>query len=387
MPAERRIAVVTGSRADWGLLQPVAALLKSEPGTVLQVVVTGSHLAPEFGSSVDEIEADGFAVASRVAMLEPGDTPRDSARSTGRGVAACADAFAALRPHLVLLLGDRFEIFAAAAAAAIMRIPIAHLCGGDVTEGAVDDSLRHAITKLAHLHFPTNEPAAHRIAAMGEPRARIHAVGSTGLDRIRAVADPGRTATFAALGIAPRARNLLVTFHPETARPGRALAQLDELLAAVDALGADYAFIVTKANADAEGRAINARLDSWAAGRADVALRASLGGALYVNAMRHADAVVGNSSSGLYEAPFLQRPSVNLGERQAGRPRAASVVDAPVARAAIIAAIARALALDASAVASPYGDGRSAPRVVAVLRGIAEFAALLDKPSFREAAA
>lgn len=378
MPA-RKICVVTGSRADYGLLCWPMRLLRDDPAFELQTVVTGMHLAQEFGSTVREIEADGFPVSARVEMLISGDTPTAVAKSVGLGVIGFADAMARLRPDWLLVLGDRFEILAAVQAALFARIPVAHLCGGDITEGAFDDAIRHAITKMAHVHFVTNSLAERRLLQMGESRQNVHNVGSTGLDRIRRMERMQRRSVFDAIGLKPRERNLLVTFHPATLDKQASVDQLDELLAALDTLGDDKGLVLTGPNADTEGRTMTQRIVAFAESRDNAAFCVSLGHHLYLNALAQVDAVIGNSSSGLYEAPSFGIPTVNIGDRQKGRLSAASVIDCAPERAAIVEALARAFELDCSDVVNPYGDGESSARIVEVLKGIDDPTALIRK--------
>lgn len=377
----RKIAVVTGSRAEYGLLYWVLHDLRAMPDVQLQLIVTGMHLAPEFGLTVREIEADGFAIARRVEMLLSSDTPGGVAKSLGLGVIGMSDALEALRPDLVVLLGDRFEILAAAQACLIHTIPVAHIAGGDVTEGAFDESIRHAITKMAHVHFVTNELSARRVRQLGEDPARINVVGSPGLDHLNRRPLLDRSALEQALGARLGRRNLLVTFHPVTLESGESERQMSELLAALDATPPDITLWVTKPNADTGGRALTAMLDAWAAPRSDrVHLYTSLGPLRYLSLLAQADAVVGNSSSALYEAPSLKIPAVDIGDRQRGRLAAASVIRCAPDRSSIGAAIDRALAMDCHDVVNPYGDGYSAGRIVTVLRDVALGPALLKKP-------
>jgi UDP-hydrolysing UDP-N-acetyl-D-glucosamine 2-epimerase len=289
-----------------------------------------------------------------------------------------ADVLARLAPDLVLLLGDRYEILSVAMAATLARIPIAHIAGGDVTEGAFDDALRHAITKMAHLHFVTNSDAARRVRQLGEAADRIHVVGSPGLDLIRTTAVPARDAFFASLGLAPRAVNLLVTFHPVTLAQD-SMRQLEELLAALKELGSDVSLLFTGSNADPDARALEARLRAFAADHPSALVVPSLGAERFFAALSHMDAFVGNSSSGLYEAPSFGIPTVNIGDRQTGRLKADSVIDCAPARAEIGAAIARGLARGRRPTVNPFGDGHAAERITRVLRAVSEPKALLVK--------
>jgi UDP-hydrolysing UDP-N-acetyl-D-glucosamine 2-epimerase len=375
-----KICVVTGSRAEYGLLYWVLRDLRDDPDFELQLVVTGMHLAPEFGSTVDDIVADGFAIARRVEMLLSSDTRGGVAKSLGLGVIGMSDAFDELRPDVVLVLGDRYEMLAVAQACLMHGVPLAHIAGGDTSEGAFDESIRHAITKMAHVHLVTNDESARRVRQLGEDPARVHVVGSPGLDHLRRRPLLERAALEQALGAPLAARNLLVTFHPVTLGAGSGLDQLGELLAALDTLGDDTAVFFTRPNADPGGRAFAAQLDAWAAARPGrVHNYASLGQLRYLSLMAQVDAVVGNSSSGLYEAPSLHVPTVDIGERQRGRLAAASVLQCEPERAAIAATIRRALELDCSAAVNPYGDGHSAARIVDVLRKLPPRDTLLKK--------
>ncbi|MEE9481124.1 MAG: UDP-N-acetylglucosamine 2-epimerase [Kiloniellales bacterium] len=375
----RRICVVSCSRADYGLLAPLMRLIHDDPALELQVIATGMHLATEFGFTYRRIEQDGFSIDARVESLQRGDDIASVTKSIGFGVIGFADALQRLRPDILMVQGDRHEILAAVQAALIARVPVAHLYGGDTTEGALDEGFRHAITKMAHLHFVTHEAAARRLRQMGENPGHIHLVGSTGLDQIRQIQCLSREETFQALGIPPRAHNLLITFHPETLAWDHSAGQLDELLTALAELGPDYGLVFTGPNADTEGRMLARRIEGFVSEHENAILRISLGQKLYLSALAQVDAVVGNSSSGLYEAPSFKVPTVNIGDRHTGRLKAESIIDCPAERAAIARAITKAMKLDCSDVASPYGDGQSAPRIVAALKAVPDPDALLKK--------
>lgn len=368
MPDRWKICVVTGSRAEYGLLEPVLELLAADPELSLQLVVTGMHLSPEFGRTESVITSDGYEIDARVEMLLSSDSSVGVAKSLGLGIIGFADVFDRLDPDLLMVLGDRFEMFAAAQAALLANIPIAHVAGGDSTEGAVDEAIRHSVTKMSHIHLVTNEVAYRRVVQMGEPVNRVHQVGSPGLDNLKRLALLGRDALSSELGIPFRRRNVLVTYHPVTLEPGGSEAQFVELLEALERLGDDYGLWFTRANADAGGRALNERLDRWLVGRENAKAFTSLGQLRYLSLMSVVDVVVGNSSSGLYEAPSLHRPTVDIGSRQRGRLAAASVVRCEPQRTEIVDAITRALQLDCRSVVNPYGDGRSATRILEVLK-------------------
>ena len=380
--AAKRIGVVTVSRSDYGHLRPVLEALRHAPDLELLLLVAGMHLASEFGLTVRDIEADGFPISARVEMLGGGDTPEAVAAATGRGVAGFGEAFARLRPDVVVVLGDRFEMLAAAVAALPFAFPVAHIHGGEVSEGAMDNQIRHAITKLAHLHFASAEPHARRIAAMGEEPWRIHTAGAPGLDRLATTEPLSRAALARELGLPEAGPWLLVTFHPVTLEYRDTAAHIDELLAAIEKT--DGFIVITYPNADTSGRVIMERIEEFA-GRHPrrCRLAKSLGERLYLSLLRHADLMIGNSSSGLIEAPSFGLPAVNVGSRQRGRLRGANVIDVEPSREDILrgieAAQAPAFRARARAAANPYGDGHAAPRIVEVLRAIPIDARLVQK--------
>lgn len=376
----RRVCVITGSRAEYGLLFWLLKDLQADAAFELQLVVTGMHLAPEFGNTVREIENDGFEITRRVEMLLSGDSAGAIAKSVGLGVIGTSDVLEQLRPDIVVVLGDRFEIFAAAQACLIHNIPVAHIAGGDTTEGAIDEAMRHAITKIAHLHLVTNELSARRVRQLGEDPARVFNVGSPGLDQLRRRPLLDRSALEAALGAPLGERNLLITFHPVTLQSDRGVAEFEELLAALDALDPSVGLWFTQPNADAGGRSMASTLNAWVmANKARAHLHASLGPLRYLSLMAQVNAVIGNSSSGLYEAPTLEVACVNIGDRQRGRLAAGSVLHCAGERTAIAATIARAMALDCSGTVNPYGDGCSSQRIVDILRSMPARADLLRK--------
>ncbi|HZX31790.1 MAG TPA: UDP-N-acetylglucosamine 2-epimerase [Rhodocyclaceae bacterium] len=367
----RRICVVTGTRAEYGLLRGLLSELRETSGITVQLIATAMHLAPEFGRTVAEIEADGFPIDRRLEILVASDSGAGMAKSAGLGMLSFADAFAELKPDVVVLLGDRFEILAAASAAMLMGIPIAHLHGGEITEGAVDDSIRHAVSKMAALHFAAAEPYRQRLLQMGEAEERVFNVGGLGVDAILRVPRLSREALEESLGFRFGERNLLVTFHPATAEDGDPAQQCEELLAALDRFP-EVKLLVTLPNADAGGRAIAARLQAWGAGQPDrVGVFASVGQQRYLSALAIVDGVVGNSSSGLLEAPSFGIGTVNIGSRQQGRLRADSVIDCPPEREAISQAVTTLLAPEfrkkLAGVYNPYGTGGAAKKIAAVL--------------------
>src|SRR5258708_6631158 len=373
------ICAVSGGRADYGLLTCPLRAVRSDPAFTLDLVLTGQHLDRAAGDTAARVRADGFEIAAEVDIgLGEGDDPAAVTRAAGRALASIADVLARLSPDVVLLLGDRYEILCCAIAATMARIPIAHIAGGGVTEGSFDEAFRHAITKMAHLPFLTSEDAARRVRQLGEPADRVHVAGSPGLDRIRTTAVPARDPFFVAIGLTPGKVNLVVTFHPVT-RADDSVAQIDELLGALAAFD-DSAILFTGTNADPEGRQIQERIQAFVQGRKNSKLFPSLGPELYFGALTHMDAVVGNSSSGLYEAASFAIATINVGDRQKGRLRATSVIDCLPERKAIRSAIDAALARGRKATASPYGDGHASEKIVAVLKSIEDPKRLLAKP-------
>src|SRR5665213_3807488 len=335
----RRITVVTGSRADYGLLRGVLTRLQKMDDVDLRVIACGMHLLPKFGETWRLIETDGFPTAAKIDLELSDDRVETVARGTGIGVTGFSEALATIAPDLLVVLGDRFEILSAAVAATLLNIPIAHIHGGEVTAGAFDDAIRHAITKMACLHFVAAEPYRRRVIQMGENPQFVFNVGAPGLDEAATAPVLDRPALFRALGLGNPSQFLLVTLHPTTARPEADAATVAALLGALASIG-DRAIIFTGVNADPGHGAIDDAIRAFVAaheGRAH--LFASLGSERYWAALRLADAVVGNSSSGILEAPAVGTPSVNIGDRQLGRLRAASIIDCPADQVVILAAL------------------------------------------------
>ena len=379
--ATRSVAAVTVSRSDWGHLRPVLEAIRSTPGLSLQLYVAGMHLEPDFGLTVRDIERDGWPIAARIPMIETDDSPLGVAASTGKGIEGFARAYTETRPDLVVVLGDRFEMLAASVAALPFALPVAHIHGGEETEGAMDNQIRHAITKLAHIHFASADVHARRITQMGEEAWRIHTVGAPGLDRLGAATYRSREALAGSLRLDAEAKWLLVTFHPVTLEYRDTAAHVTELLAALEK--ADAQIVMTYPNADTAGRLIIERIEEFAFRHPRVRLARSLGDETYLSLLKHADAMVGNSSSGLIEAPSFGLPVVNIGNRQRGRLRGANVIDVGYGREDILRGLERALGPAFSAtlkgMANPYGDGRAAPRIAEVLRTVPLDVRLIQK--------
>ena len=366
----RKVCVVTGSRAEYGLLRPLLREITADPALELQLMVTGMHLSPVFGSTVDQIQEDGFSMAARVDMLLSDDSRFAVAKSVGSGVSGMADALEGLKPDIVVVLGDRFEILAAVQAALFGGIPIAHLDGGELTQGAVDDGVRHAITKMAHLHFSAAEPYARRILQMGEEADRVFNVGALAVDNMAALTLLGRHALADDLGIALGRPLFLVTYHPVTLDRDPA-AGIADLVAALERFP-DATILLTGVNADAGNSRITEAWTAFARRHPErVLLTPSLGQVRYLSAMAQADVVVGNSSSAIIEAPIIGVPTVNVGSRQKGRLRTPSIIDCDPNADAIAAALEKALGADFRTLAArrehPYGPPGVAVRIKDVL--------------------
>ncbi len=370
----RKICIVTGTRAEYGLLFWLMKEVAEDPQLTLQLIVTGMHLSPEFGMTVERIEQDGFTIHKKIDMLLSSDSSVAMSKAVGLGCIGFADAYDDLRPDIVVVLGDRFEILAAAAAAALQRIPIAHIHGGESTEGAVDEAIRHAVTKMAHIHFVTAEPYRKRVIQLGEQPQRVFNVGSPGLDYIVRTPLLDRAAFEQSIGFSLAEQNFLITYHPETLSLDDSLASLEELFAALAPFsGANMIF--TKANADLHGRAINAALEQFVAGHAErMILFDSLGQLRYLSAIQHVDVVIGNSSSGIIEVPIFRKPTVNIGNRQKGRLRAQSIIDCLPERRKISESIELALSATfrnrLADVQSLYGEGQAAKSMTHHLKTI-----------------
>lgn len=367
----RKICVITGTRAEYGLLRWVMQGIKDDPELTLQVIATGMHLSPEFGLTYREIEQDGFQIDRKVEMLTSSDTPVGIAKSMGLGLIGFADALNELKPHLIVVLGDRFEIFAAVAAALVSRIPVVHLHGGEATEGAFDEALRHSITKMSHLHFVAAEEYRQRVIQLGEQPERVFLVGGLGIDNIKRLKLFDRTELEASLGFTLGQKNLLITFHPVTLEDATAAEQMAELLSALAELQ-DTQLIFTMPNADTDGRVLIRMVEQFVAQHSNARTYASLGQLRYLSCIAHVDGVVGNSSSGLLEVPYFKKGTVNIGDRQRGRLQAASVINCDPNRSDIIAALQRLYSADFQAnlskVRNLYGEGGASEKVVQTIK-------------------
>lgn len=328
MGDKRKICIVTGTRAEYGILSRLMKSLNEDRSVELQIIATNMHLSPEFGMTVKEIEGDGFKVDRKVEMLLSSDTAVGTVKSMGLASIGLADAYAGLSPDIIVILGDRYEMLAAASAALIFGIPIAHLYGGEITEGAYDDAIRHAITKLSYIHFTSTEEYRNRVIQMGETPERVHWVGALGADNISNSAIMSLPELEETIGADLSESFLLVTFHPVTKEPGKAEAQTMALLSALEDFIDSHNILFTFPNSDTDGRTIARLIQDWVSAHSEKAYAVtSLGRARYYSALAHCTAVVGNSSSGLVEAPSFRKPTLNIGDRQKGRAKGNTVVD------------------------------------------------------------
>lgn len=367
----RKICIITGTRAEYGLLRWVMQGIKDDPDLTLQIIATGMHLSPEFGLTYQAIEHDGFQIERKVEMLASSDTPVGIAKSMGVGLIGFADALNVLQPDLIVVLGDRFEIFSAVAAALVARIPVAHLHGGETTEGSFDEALRHSITKMSHLHFVAAEVYRQRVIQLGEHPDRVFLVGGLGIDNIKRLRLLGRVALEAALDFKLGPRNLLITFHPVTLETGTAVAQMEELLVALAALK-DTQLIFTLPNADTDGRVLVKRVQQFVAQHRNARAYVSLGQLCYLSCIAQVDGVVGNSSSGLAEVPSFKKGTINIGDRQRGRLRAESVINCEPSHESIAAALEQLYSAKFQAslgqTINPYGEGGASAAVVNAIK-------------------
>lgn len=365
----RTLGVVTTSRADYGIYLPLLHRIQAEPGLSLRLYVTGMHLSARFGMTIKAIEADGFEIAERVKMLSNSDDPAAIAKSMARGTAGFAEVFARSRPDILVVLGDRFETHAAAVAALPFKIPIAHIHGGELTEGAIDDALRHSITKLSHLHFVATQEYGRRLVQMGEEPWRVTVSGTPSLDNLATVKRLTASELQSRFGLRVTPDTLLVTFHPTTLEYEDAGRQAEELLAALKASGRPV--VITMPNADTGGQVIREHIRRFVRGEPSAQAVESLGTEGYFSVLALCAAMVGNSSSGFLEAPSFGLPVVNVGNRQNGRVRGANVIDVGYGREEIVKGIRRATVpafrKSIQGMENPYGDGKAARRIVAKL--------------------
>lgn len=367
----RKICVVTGTRAEYGLLYWLMKEIEADPDLELQIIVTGMHLSPEFGLTYKEIEKE-FSITKKIEMLLSSDTPVGICKSMGLAQISFAESFEELKPDIVVVLGDRYEIFSAVSAAMIARLPIAHLHGGEATEGAFDESIRHSITKMSHLHFTAAEEYRNRVIQLGEYPNHVYNVGGMGIENIKRLTLLDKEAFEESIGFELSDKNILVTFHPVTLENSTAASQFQELLDAIDELEETH-IIFTKANSDTDGRIINQMIDDYVSKNTHKAVGfTSLGQLRYLSALQYIDAVVGNSSSGLLEAPSFKIGTINIGDRQKGRLKADNVIDCEPKKKNIVQAFAQLYSdefqISLKTVQNPYGDGMASDRIIKIIK-------------------
>jgi GDP/UDP-N,N'-diacetylbacillosamine 2-epimerase (hydrolysing) len=366
----RKICVVTGSRADYGLLRWVMQGIKDNSDLTLQVIVTGMHLSSAFGNTDKDVEADGILIDRKVVALSDDDSPVGIAESMSNVLAGCAEAFRELQPDIVVVLGDRFEIFAAASAALVAKIPIAHLHGGESTVGAFDEAMRHSITKMSQLHFVAAKAYADRVVQLGENPSKVFNVGGLGIDNIKNLNLLSLEELETSLQFELDKQSLLVTFHPVTLEDETGEHQMRELLNALSELK-DTSIIFTMPNADTGGRRLIKMINEYVSQNVNSRVFTSLGQLRYLSCLAHVDAMVGNSSSGLIEAPSFKKGTINIGDRQLGRLQATSVINCPPEKYAIGAALEKLYSADfqtsLAQTINPYGEGGASLKIVEIL--------------------
>ncbi|EKR17178.1 UDP-N-acetylglucosamine 2-epimerase [Leptospira interrogans] len=382
---KRKICVITGTRADYGLLRWLILEISKSSKLDLQIIATGMHLSPEFGLTYKEIENDGFLIHKKIEILLSSDSTVGVSKSIGLGLIGFSEAFADLNPDIILVLGDRFEILAATVAALISRIPVAHLHGGETTEGAFDEGIRHSITKMSHLHFVAANEYRNRIIQLGEDPSNVFLVGGMGIDGIKKSNLLKKEELESSLNIKFKKNNLLITFHPVTLEESTAKVQMIEFLSSLETLSPETGLIFTMPNADTDGRIIFELVKEFTSSHSNAWYFTSLGQTRYLSCLQFVDAVVGNSSSGIIEAPSFKIGTINIGDRQKGRLRAKSIIDCEPKKIEIIDAFKRLYSSDfqknLSTTVNPYGEGGASEKIVRILEKI-DIQGILKKKFF-----
>ena len=369
----RKICIITGTRAEYGLLRWVMQGIKDDAELTLQIIATGMHLSPEFGLTYKAIEQDGFKIDRKVEMLTSSDTAVGIAKSMGLGLIGFADALHELQPDLIVVLGDRFEIFSAVSAALVARIPVAHIHGGEATEGLIDEAIRHSITKMSQLHFVAAEAYRQRVIQLGEQPDRVFLVGGLGIDNIKRLQLLDRATLETSLDFKLGVKNLLITFHPVTLETATAANQMQELLAALAQLK-DTQLIFTLPNADTDGRTLIEMVQNFVKQHTNARAYTSLGQLRYLSCIAQVDGVLGNSSSGLAEVPSFKKGTINIGDRQRGRLQAESVINCEPIQGSIASALVQLYSADFQAhlhkVTNPYGEGGASEVIVSTVKAV-----------------
>ena len=382
--SQRKICVVTGTRAEYGLLYWLMKEIEADENLELQLIVTGMHLSPEFGLTYNEIEKD-FKIDKKIEILLSSDTAIGVSKSMGLAQISFSEAYEAFKPDVLVVLGDRYEIFSAAASAMIANIPIAHLHGGETTEGAFDESIRHSITKMSHLHFTATDEYRNRVIQLGEHPSRVFNVGGLGIDNIEKLKLLSKEEFEASIDFKLNKKNILVTFHPVTLENSTAKEQFQILIDVVDELE-DTNIIFTKANSDTDGRIINKMIDEYVRKNSEKSVVfSSLGQLRYLSALQFVDAVVGNSSSGLIEAPSFKTGTINIGDRQKGRIKARSIIDSRPNKEDIKTAFTQLYSVEFQEtlknLKNPYGEGGASQKIKEIIKHVS-LKNILKKPFY-----
>ena len=366
----KKICFFTGSRAEYGLLRPLILKVKNENEFQIQIIASGTHLSPEFGLTYREIEQDGFAIDEKIEMLLSSDTGIGVGKSMGVALIGYSDALNRLKPDVLVVLGDRFEALAIATAAYVLKIPIAHIHGGEKTIGTLDDAFRHSITKMSCLHFASTEEYRKRIIQLGEHPRTVFNVGAVGLDNLRGIDFLSKEQLEIELNFKFGSKNILFTYHPTTLKMEKIDAEMAEIFSALsDLVTSGYKIIITKSNADEGGRYINKLVDEFAQKNGmNVLAITSMGTLRYLSVMKYVDFVMGNSSSGIIEAPSLKVPTINIGERQKGRVKGNSVIDVEPCKNKILHAVKIVEQMDKAMITNPYDNGGASEKIYVVLK-------------------
>ncbi|KDR94765.1 GDP/UDP-N,N'-diacetylbacillosamine 2-epimerase (hydrolysing) [Peptoclostridium litorale DSM 5388] len=364
----KKICIVTGTRAEYGLLKPLIYRICKDEELKLQLIATGMHLSPEFGLTYKEIEQDGYEINEKIEILLSADTPIGISKSMGLAMMSFTESYERLNPDMVVVLGDRYEIFCATSCAMISKIPVVHLHGGEATEGAIDEAMRHAITKMSYLHFTSTEQYRKRVIQLGENPCRVFNVGAIGLENIKNIKFLSKEELENSIGFEFNKKVVLVTFHPVTLEKKTSKEQFQHLLDALSEIE-NLKIIFTKANADEDGRIINKMIDKYVEDNKEKSISfISMGSLRYLSAMKYADGVIGNSSSGIIEAPEFNIPTVNIGDRQRGRVQAQSIINCEPEKMDILKSVQKALSKEfrdeIRYVKGVYGDGNVSNKII-----------------------
>ena len=377
----KTICVVTGSRAEYGLIKGILERIKEDASLELKLIVTGMHLSYEFGLTYQEIEKDGYSIDEKIEVNLSSDTSVGVCKAMGLGMISFGEAYERLRPDIVVVLGDRYEIFSAVTAAYISKIPVAHIHGGEITEGAFDDSLRHCITKMSYLHFTSTETYRQRVIQLGEDPEHVYNVGALGVEQIKKISFLSRSELEKILNFKLNQSFVLVTFHPVTLEATQNCGTIEELFKALESFE-NLRIVFTKSNSDNGGRTINQKIDDYVARYPQKSVAfTSLGSTLYLNVMKYSSLVIGNSSSGIIEAPSLKVPTINIGNRQNGRVQATSTINVEMKEKAIKEAIDLGIntKIDMSKIVNPYEKANTSKEILITIKKNLEMPMYLQK--------